>query len=422
MARDVVQLDVPAVPGNQSECLETRTYRVCAEPSDASAAAWLLIVCHQCFCPLPLLSCGLSPHIHTFQNLLDLHKSNKSASRSTTQDHKHALALGLDIISASEISQSTQFDIQCRLQHLSQQPEKSLPQPTAATDINPACETHALVACMVNLVATSISLCCNNNGDGGEAHHLMGNATEHPQGARRALDFQAPHLAGIMQGHASPEIAQEMIAQGNHGGFDAAVPWWLQQEQQAAADAAVATIASLFTHSARNVHRVNDASSKSNGVSQNSQESGSQTAASSDAGGYHAGGVPLLQSTLAWSLCSASTAAVTSIIPIICNRIILFAALGASKNATGSSSTQNTAFQPRVAATLLRWEGLWEAWMHELPENLATLSGIEALVACISDRDSCALTEPQHLVCLLLLKHALLCENLSMFLPLLPSN
>jgi hypothetical protein len=275
---------------------------------------------------------------------------------------------------------------------------------------------------MVNLVATSISLCCNNNGDGGEAHHLMGNAGEHPQGARRALDFQAPHLAGIMQAHASPEIAQDMIAQSSHGSFHAAVPWWLQQEQQGAADAAVATIASLFTHSARNIHQLKEANSRSNGISQNSQEFGSQTAASTDAGGYHAGGVPLLQSTLSWSLCSASTAAVTSIIPIICNRIILFAALGASKNSTGGSSTQNTAFQPRVAVTLLRWEGLWEAWMHELPENLATPSGIEALVACISDRDSCALTEPQHLVCVLLLRHALLSGNLSVFLPLRPSK
>lgn len=380
-----------------------------AEPCDASAAAWLLIICHQCFCPLPLLSCGLGTHIQTFQNLLDLHQRSTAVSclaDGNVQRHKHAATHGLDGVQSSQISQNTQFDPHSGLQHLAN-PPGSLPGMQASTEATPADQTHALVTCMVGLVAASASFCCCSHSDEAAGHGGM-----HPQGARRILAFQTSHPAGMLQAHASPEITDSFLS---HGSFDTAVPWWRQQEQHAAADTATATIASLVTYSTSFYQT--SGTPHPQDTSQNSQASGSQTAVPTESSGLQE--APVLPSTLSWILCSASPAAIAAILPILCDRIVLLSAASVSKSSTHGSA-QNAAFQPRLATTLLRWEGygMCETWMENLPEYLATSSGIQALVACISDRDSCGLTEPQHITCMMLLKHAIL--RASMLWTLLP--
>jgi hypothetical protein len=195
---------------------------------------------------------------------------------------------------------------------------------------------------------------------------------------------------------------------------DAAVPWWLQQEQQAAADSGAAVLASLMAFAAANHDQAScQLLPRENSITQNSQPSASEAAARAAASKlFHE--ATQLAGTLSWILCNASPAAIACMLPALCDRIARMATSSVFK-ASQLGSTQNAAFQPRVAVGLLQWKGLWEEWMEKLPDDLATAHGIEALVACTSDRDSSAFTDLRHITYLMLLKHALLCASLSVF-------
>lgn len=339
---------------------------------------------------------GLSTHIQTFHHLLDLHRRSLGAScaaHGNPQGRNKVAAHTLDVVPSSQVSQSTQFDVHNGPPQAAEH-ALGVQTPTEATRPD---QTHILVTCMVHLVAASASFCCCSHS--GEAE---GPAGPHPQGARRSLAFEP----GMMQLHASPDINDSDL---NHGRFGTAVPWWLQQEQHAAADSAAVALSSLVTYTS-SVDQANRVAFLQN-ASQNSQASGSQTTLPMEPPAVL--GPPVLPSTLAWTLCSASPAAIASILPILCNRII-FVATSSEPNkghsplcVEMSGTAQNVACQSGLATSLLQWEGLQEPWMESLPQYLATASGIEALVACVGDRNSCGLTEPLHIVYTLLLKHAL---------------
>ena len=269
----------------------------------------------------------------------------------------------------------------------------------APSEATPADQTHELVACMVDLVTASASFtCCTHATEGGEP------GGGPAQGARRSLAFGPEYPAGMLHLRASPDTDNVCLG---YGGFDTAVPWWLQQEKQAAADSSAATLASLVTYASS----LDQASITSlvHSTSQSSQASGSQTVLPVEPAALR--GVLPLPSSLSWTLRNATPAAIASILPLLCSSIIFLAAPMQHKGAQSDHGAQSVAFQPGLAASLLRWEGFREIWVDSLPQYLATDSGIQALVACVSDRESCRLTDAQHITYILLLKHALHCAG-----------
>lgn len=369
---------------------------VCAEACDASAAAWLLLVCHQCFCPVAAQPSGLSTHIHAFQNLLDVHQqstSGLSTSAMNSNTNQHGAAHPFDVLQTSHATNSDEVDTHFyTVQQPSPQGLDGLP--------STAEKSHLLVTVMVDLVTASASYCCLSH------HSDVEQASTRPHVARCRLDFQAAHPADVLQACVSPNTMKCPLGPGS---FDASVPWWLQQEQQAAADSAAAVIASLITCASNQISCARAALVVGHGC-QNSQASGSQTGRVMSA---HT--TSLLPWTLAWTLSHASCDAIISLLPTLLDRIILVAACSEA-NGDGSHSCSDTpVLQTRMVAILLKWEGLWEPWMEALPEYLATACGIAALAASFSDRDSCSLTEPRQLVSMMLLKHALHYASFSMY-------